>query len=93
MAITIDKAYIETFEDNVRFLAQQKPSRLPLMVQLITGSVSGLLTLQKKQLHVQQRLKTILRGVVAYHKLKHLITVILLSKKILCKCLLIHFQA
>ena len=28
MAITIDNAYIETFEDNVRFLAQQKPSRL-----------------------------------------------------------------
>lgn len=28
MAITIDSAYIETFEDNVRFLAQQKPSRL-----------------------------------------------------------------
>ena len=28
MAITIDQAYIETFEDNVRFLAQQKPSRL-----------------------------------------------------------------
>jgi len=28
MAISIDQAYIETFEDNVRFLAQQKPSRL-----------------------------------------------------------------
>ncbi len=28
MAITIDQAYIETFEDNVRCLAQQKPSRL-----------------------------------------------------------------
>lgn len=28
MAITIDQLQIETFEDNVRFLAQQKPSRL-----------------------------------------------------------------
>ncbi|MCP4325190.1 MAG: hypothetical protein GY937_12285 [bacterium] len=28
MAITIDNVQIETFEDNVRFLAQQKPSRL-----------------------------------------------------------------
>ena len=28
MTITIENAYIETFEDNVRFLAQQKPSRL-----------------------------------------------------------------
>lgn len=28
MAITIENAFIETFEDNVRFLAQQKPSRL-----------------------------------------------------------------
>ena len=28
MAITIEKVQIETFEDNVRFLAQQKPSRL-----------------------------------------------------------------
>ncbi len=28
MAISIDQAYIETFEDNVRFLEQQKPSRL-----------------------------------------------------------------
>jgi len=40
MAITIDNAYIETFEDNVRFLAQQKPSRLlsTVMTKTSTGT-------------------------------------------------------
>jgi hypothetical protein len=38
MAITIDNAYIETFEDNVRFLAQQKPSRL---VGTVTNKTSN----------------------------------------------------
>lgn len=40
MAITIDKVYIETFEDNVRHLAQQKPSRLlsQVMVKQTNGT-------------------------------------------------------
>jgi len=38
MAITIDNAQIETFEDNVRFLAQQKPSRL---LSTITNKTSN----------------------------------------------------
>lgn len=29
MAITIDKVYIQTFERNVRYLAQQADTRLP----------------------------------------------------------------
>jgi len=84
MAITIENAYIETFEDNVRFLAQQKPSRLLSTVTsktsngaALTGNVSALLILQKRQQPVQQRLRTTPLGHAAYHKLKPLITAIL----------------
>jgi hypothetical protein len=40
MAITIDNVYIETFEDNVRHLAQQMPSRLmsKVMVKSVQSS-------------------------------------------------------
>jgi len=40
MTITIDQLQIETFEDNVRFLAQQKPSRLfsKVMVKQTNGA-------------------------------------------------------
>ena len=42
MAITIDQLQIETFEDNVRFLAQQKPSRLldKVMAKQTSGSIN-----------------------------------------------------
>lgn len=41
MAITITKAYVKTFEDNVRFLAQQSVARLrPFVTEKVKGSSS-----------------------------------------------------